>query len=198
MTDEKYTLIEDIRAKKSAARGAAHRKCGAKSKRCTLPSDHLTPTELKRRNSPVSTVQLNKPLTYADLKALPPTLQFEYLDHLIHRYRARRVDIQRMLGVCNGTMNNIIQRLPGKLVFIGAPKQPSPEWEEFIKTPPIVDPTPEEDRPTDPEPLPKPAPDPILQSGSITISGKLDDLIDLLSKLVGPTETFTFTASFTK
>ena len=197
MTDEKYTFVTDLRERKSAARGAAHRKCGAKSKRCTLPSDHLTPTELKRRNSPVSTVQLNKPLTYANLKALPPTLQFEYLDHLIQHRGARRIDLLAMLGAPSSTFAEHCKTLPGKLRFRAGQKHPTPEWKEFIETPPIIDPPADVD-PAPVQPLPKPAPDPILQSGSITISGKLDDLIGLLSKLIGPTETFTFTTSFTK
>ena len=41
----------DVMTKKRIARGAAARKCGSKSRRCTLPSDYLTDAQKKARNN---------------------------------------------------------------------------------------------------------------------------------------------------
>lgn len=54
---------KEVREKKSIASGARHRVNGSKSKRCTLPSDYLTPAQRKKLNGEVYTVNLNKPIT---------------------------------------------------------------------------------------------------------------------------------------
>lgn len=205
MTDEKYTLISDIKEKKAAARGAFARKGGSRSKRCSLPSDNLTPAQLKRRNSPVSTVKLNQPITYAELQTLTPSLRFLYLDNLIHHYKARRIDIVAMLGIAQNTWAKLLPTLPGELIFEGKPKHPAPEWLEFIggQAPEIV---PEDVRAT-------PAPDlgpivevrpveierPVLPDRiDLSITGTPAQLIDLLSMLTEADRTYSFRLSFNK
>jgi len=208
MTDEKYTLIHDIKEKKAAARGAFARKGGSRSKRCSLPSDNLTPAQLKRRNSQVSTVKLNQPITYAELQTLTPSLKFLYLDNLIHRYKARRVDIVAMLGIAQNTWVRLLPTLPGKLIFEGKPKHPAPEWLEFIGgqaeeiepedvrdlTPdPVVEVQPIEiEQPLIPQP-------PVLPDRiDLSITGTPAQLIDLLSMLTEADKTYGFRLSFTK
>ena len=170
MTDEKYTLISDIKEKKTTARSAFARKGGARSKKCTLPSDYLTAAEKRRRNSPVSTVKLNQPITYAELKELSPSLRVLYLDHLIHEYRARQTDIAAMLGITPPTFYKFMKKLPGKLDFGAVRKKPAPEWLEFIggQAPEITPPPLEVIEPEigpdfgieEPEIVPPPEPDP--------------------------------------
>lgn len=210
MTDEKYTLISDIKSKKAAARGAFARKGGSKSKRCSLPSDNLTPAQLKRRNSQVSTVKLNQPITYAEFQTLTPSLKFLYLDNLIHHYKARRVDIVAMLGIAQNTWVRLLPTLPGKLIFEGKPKHPAPEWLEFIRgqaeeiipedshTPapdpdPIVEVQPVEiEQPLIPQP-------PVLPDRiDLSITGTPAQLIDLLSMLTEADRIYSFRLSFTK
>jgi len=208
MTDEKYTLISDIKEKKAAARGTFARKRGSKSKRCSLPSDNLTPAQLKRRNSQVSTVKLNQPVTYAELQTLTPSLKFLYLDNLIRHYKARRVDIVAMLGIAQNTWVRLLPTLPGRLIFEGKPKHPAPEWLEFIGghaeeiepedvrdlTPdPIVEVQPVEiEQPLIPQP-------PVLPDRiDLSITGTPAQLIDLLSMLTEADKTYSFRLSFTK
>ena len=209
MTDEKYTLIHDIKEKKAAARGAFARKGGSRSKRCSLPSDHLTPAQLKRRNSQVSTVKLNQPITYAELQTMTPSLKFLYLDNLIHHYKARRIDIVTMLGIAQNTWVRLLPTLPGKLTFEGKPKHPAPEWLEFIgghaeeivpedvrdlpAPDPIIEVQPVEiDQPLIPQP-------PVLPDRiDLSITGTPAQLIDLLSMLTEADKTYSFRLSFTK
>ena len=78
----------DALQKKRIAAGARHMKRGSRSKRCSLPSDNLTPAQLKRRNGPVSTYKLDEPMRWDDFKAMPVDLQKQYLTNLVETYGA--------------------------------------------------------------------------------------------------------------
>ena len=78
----------DVLQKKRTAAGARHMKRGSRSKRCSLPSDNLTPAQLKRRNGPVSTYKLDEPMRWDDFKSMPVDLQKRYLTNLIETYGA--------------------------------------------------------------------------------------------------------------
>ena len=78
----------DVLQKKRTAAGARHMKRGSRSKRCSLPSDNLTPAQLKRRNGPVSTYKLDAPMGWDDFKSMPVDLQKKYLTNLVETYGA--------------------------------------------------------------------------------------------------------------
>ena len=78
----------DVLQKKRTAAGARHMKRGSRSKRCSLPSDNLTPAQLKRRNGPVSTYKLDEPMGWDDFKSMPVDLQKQYLTNLVETYGA--------------------------------------------------------------------------------------------------------------
>ena len=84
MNDFDYDALQ----KKRIASGAFHMKRGSRSKRCSLPSDNLTPAQLKRRNGPVSTYKLDAPMMWDDFKAMPVDLQKKYLTNLVEAYGA--------------------------------------------------------------------------------------------------------------
>ena len=84
MNDFDYDALQ----KKRIAAGARHMKRGSRSKRCSLPSDNLTPAQLKRRNGPVSTYKLDAPMRWDDFKSMPADLQKKYLTNLVETYGA--------------------------------------------------------------------------------------------------------------
>ena len=84
MNDFDYDALQ----KKRIAAGARHMKRGSRSKRCSLPSDNLTPAQLKRRNGPVSTYKLDAPMRWDDFKEMPVDLQKQYLTYLVETYGA--------------------------------------------------------------------------------------------------------------
>ena len=84
MNDFDYDALQ----KKRIAAGARHMRRGSRSKRCFLPSDNLTPAQLKRRNGPVSTYKLDEPMRWDDFKAMPVDLQKQYLTNLVETYGA--------------------------------------------------------------------------------------------------------------
>ena len=78
----------DVLQKKRIAAGSRHMRRGSRSKRCFLPSDNLTPAQLKRRNGPVSTYKLGAPMRWDDFKEMPADLQKQYLTYLVETYGA--------------------------------------------------------------------------------------------------------------
>lgn len=203
MTDERYVYNTDMRDRKRTASGARARKGGSRTKRCLLPSDTLTKAQREKLNGPVEQVSLNRPLNYAELKQLPPTLQFLYLDNLVSVHKARRTDIQKMLGVASATLFNLEKKLPGDLQFNGRPRAQAPEWIAFLAQEAAQAPEAETQAPApaEPENATQPATEftPAILAGSITVrctaSGMLAALLRLLDD---PAQTYTFTVNFTK
>ena len=76
----------EVKQKKSAARGAYHKKGGSKSKKCSLPSDNLTPAQKRKLNGPVETYAINRPMSYEAFKAMPTDLQQAHLDYIQNRF----------------------------------------------------------------------------------------------------------------
>ena len=101
----------DVMTKKRIARGAAARKCGSKSRRCTLPSDYLTDAQKKARNGKMSTYNLSKPMTYEQFKLMPRDLQREYLLKLRNDMHASTRVIAQMLGCSYETVRVVIRNL---------------------------------------------------------------------------------------
>ena len=223
MNDETYSFIETVKDRRSAATGAYHKVSGSKSKRCTLPSDHLTPAQKRKLNGPAHALNLNRPATYEELTKVSTSLQFLYLDHLINEFKARRVDLIDMLGVSESTFERMNRKLPGKLIFKGRPRKPDPRWLEFMQGE-LPAPAPEE--PSDEEPAPTPDPAPSDEEPAAAIiklqeeaeasipdipsptSGQLSfhctgpaliaALLLHLPDLAGKTEEWNFTLNFTK
>lgn len=91
----------DVLQKKRIARGAAHMKRGSKSKKCSLPSDRMTPAEWKRRNGTVNTYNMNLPMSWEAFKMMPTDLQQSYIDRLQERFGVSLSDISTDLFDCS-------------------------------------------------------------------------------------------------
>ncbi len=87
MDDAEYIFRQDIKEKKSAGRGSFHRKCGSKSKKCTLPHEYLTKKEKEALNSTITSWNMNSFYDYATFKTMPQDLQIEYLQSLTDKYK---------------------------------------------------------------------------------------------------------------
>lgn len=87
MDDAEYVFRQDIRDKKSIGRGTFHRKCGAKSKKCTLPSDRLTRKEREKMNSEITSWQMSAFYDYATFKTMPTDIQIEYLQGITNKWQ---------------------------------------------------------------------------------------------------------------
>jgi len=86
LSDEEYVYRQDIKEKKSAGRGAFHKKNGSKSKKCKFPSDYLTKKEKMAMNGECVSYDMKKFYTYAEFKTFPDDIQLKYINGLINRY----------------------------------------------------------------------------------------------------------------
>lgn len=101
----------DVREKKRIAAGARHRKRGSKSRRCTLPHEHLTPAQLRRKNGAVRIFQLSRPMDEAQWSAMPEDLQRAYIQRLRQRYNVGTARLAGMLGMSTGALRERLAQL---------------------------------------------------------------------------------------
>ena len=101
---------QDVREKRRIAAGAHHKK--RRGRGCTLPSDCLTPTQLRRLNGSVRTYRLDQPLRYEAVLALPEDLRREYLVRLRDGYRADAGMLSEMLAVSRQRTEELLERFP--------------------------------------------------------------------------------------
>lgn len=107
MTDFDY----DVRQKKQLVASARRRVNGSKSKKCSLPSDNLTPGQLAKLSGPCVSLKMNEPITYEAFKPLPDNLKREYLIGLRDRYRVSQRSVAKMMGTSNWTICTLYARL---------------------------------------------------------------------------------------
>lgn len=126
----------DAMQKKRIARGAAHMKRGSKSTKCSLPSDHLTPAQWKRRNGPVSTYSLNQPMDWETFKSLPTDIQQSYIDILQSRFNVPTATISKELFARTGpALKALIEKNGLKYIQMKGKNMSSEEreaWEHWL------------------------------------------------------------------
>lgn len=111
MTDEKYCFVEDLRARKAEKTGAAHRKIGSKSKKCSLPSDFLTEKQKRELSGECMSYDLTKVYSWQDFKALPKHIQQEYIQRLVDKYGVGvRTISQTLFGLSFAGLNAHFKR----------------------------------------------------------------------------------------
>lgn len=105
MTDFDY----DCYRKKSIAHSAARRKCGSKSKKCNLPSDHMTSKQWNERCGQVMSYNIGKPMVWAEFTQLPKDLKEEYMNNLIEKYNANARTMAEVFGVSVATVFRVVK-----------------------------------------------------------------------------------------
>ena len=100
MDDFSYDCME----KKRIASGARHMKRGSKSKKCYLPSDMLTPAQIKKKNGKVIKMDMTKPTSFNDFKTWPVDIQKEYLMRYVNEFGCTINDLAALLNVYHSTL----------------------------------------------------------------------------------------------
>lgn len=138
MTDFDY----DCYIKKGIAHSAAKRKCGSKSKKCSLPSDKITTKEWKERCGDVMSYQIGKPMVWAEFQRLPRDLKEEYLKMLIEKYSVNARNMADMFGVNPATVFRVVKNDGLDVKFLKG-KHPVGEkkdaYERFLRGEPSVE-----------------------------------------------------------
>lgn len=123
----------DVHQKKVIARGAFYRKCGAKSKRCTLPSDNLTKKELNALNGELKTYNIHQRMTWEQFKDIPDDMAAAHIHYLVDTFGANLNAIAESMGVSHVTVSRYIKehslQMERRRFF------PTKEWREFLGLP---------------------------------------------------------------
>lgn len=97
MDDIKYEYVEDIKQKKSTARGAKHR--NVKHRRVTLPNDNLSKKEWKKMNGPLKEIDLSAKYSWNELKEFDARMIADYLDYLVRRFGCNNRELCSVLRI---------------------------------------------------------------------------------------------------
>ena len=130
----------DVMQKKRVASGARYRKCGSKSRKCSLTTDYMTPKQWRERCGNVVSVKLAEPMTWNEYKGLSPDIQKEYVDGLMEKFHPTASDLGRVFGVTSQTVVRYLNQLgysfsPGKKM----PKECIEAFRSFMdKNNPVV------------------------------------------------------------
>lgn len=126
MSDFEY----DVMQKKRVARGAVHRKRGAKSKKCVLPHENLTKKELRALNGEVKTYNIHERMSWKQFKMLPDDLPAKHIHWLVDTFGVNRETIAAALGVSRATFYRYVAENGIQLEYKRFTV--TPEWTAFL------------------------------------------------------------------
>lgn len=128
MTEFEY----DCYKKKNVAHSAMRRKCGSKSKKCSLPSDNMTPKQWNERCGDVMSYNVGRPIKWAEFTKLPKDLKEEYMNNLIEKYSANARTMADVFGVSVATVFRVVKNEELNVKFLKG-KYPTGEKLEALK-----------------------------------------------------------------
>ena len=86
MNEYERAFNEDVREKKALVPSARKRKCGSKSKSCTVPSDYLSKAECDKLNGPLNIYNIAKPMSWDQFREMPKDLQEQHLQYISQKF----------------------------------------------------------------------------------------------------------------
>lgn len=117
MDDAEYIYKQDVKEKAITAR-SSHKYGSSRRRRCGLSSDNLTRKEWERMNGPVHTLKPDEALSWDRFRALPRSLQQDYIKHILSKFKVGPAALGRMFGVSEAYCGDVPQKaaryhLPG-------------------------------------------------------------------------------------
>lgn len=117
MDDAEYIYKQDVKEKAITAR-SSHKYGSSRRRRCGLSSDNLTRKEWERMNGPVHTLKPDEALSWDRFRALPRSLQQDYIKHILSKFKVGPAALGRMFGVSEAYCGGLPQKaaryhLPG-------------------------------------------------------------------------------------
>lgn len=95
MDDFTYDCLQ----KKRLAQQAKYRKCGSKSRKCPMSTDHMTKKQWRERCGKIVSINLNAPVSWEVFKELSKQTQEEYIKGLMENYGANATSLAAMFDV---------------------------------------------------------------------------------------------------
>lgn len=92
-------FFQEVADRKRLVRSFGRKRCGSKSKKCTLRTDNMTNKQIERMSGPVQAYKLNAPISWETFKTYPDEIKAEYLRTITSRYRTTQLLLSEMFGV---------------------------------------------------------------------------------------------------
>lgn len=127
MNDFDYEVMQ----RKRLAHQASHKKCGSRSRKCSMSTDYMTRKQWLERCGETVTYQLGRPMSWDDFKQMPAMIQKEYLLDMIRRYSTTASDLARMFGIGASTVTKLCGSQEIGIKFSPGKRMPKDRREEF-------------------------------------------------------------------
>ena len=131
MDDFTYDCLQ----RKRLAQQARYRKCGSKSRKCPMSTDHMTAKQWRERCGKIVSVNMNSPVSWDAFKDLSKQTQEEYIQGLMETYGANATSLAEMFGVKPLTVRRYIAARELNVVFrVGHSMNAEQKaaWENFL------------------------------------------------------------------
>ena len=132
MNDAERLFNQTSRERKNLSHGAFAKKNKKKKKKCTMPSDYLTPAEKKKLNGEEVKYDLSKPMKWKEFRTMRHDLRAEYIKKLA-AMGAGRDDISDMFGCTPATYSAFMAKNHKGEKFLDYKANSNRNNEEFIK-----------------------------------------------------------------
>lgn len=99
MKDEKYVFFEDVKEKAITARSSKKR---PRRSGCHLPQ--YTAKEMREMSGPTYTINLKRRISYTEFKALPESLQKDYVQNIVDKYGVGPSALAELMGANAGAV----------------------------------------------------------------------------------------------
>lgn len=99
MKDEKYVFFEDVKEKAIMARRSKKR---PRRSGCRLPQ--YTAKEMREMSGPTYTINLKRRISYTEFKALPESLQKDYVQNIVDKYGVGPSALAELMGANAGAV----------------------------------------------------------------------------------------------
>lgn len=193
-------FYDDVKERNSMKSGAFHRVNGSKSKKCTLPSDNLTPAQKRKLNGPVREWRVMEPMSWKDFKQMPLDLQQEHLHYIQNRFRIGPSQISALVfGMSDSAVYFYAQKKGLHYVTYKGThlseetKKAVSDWVNWVSEPAAEEPTEAVvvDAPVEEAPVGEPTPEPekpvnkfVVENLTAHISGTADNLLSYISAML--------------
>lgn len=125
----------DVKEKKQLARSAKYKVNGSKSRKCTLATDYMTPSQIRKMNGETVAYNVNKPMTLAEFQKIPPAAGKEYIARLVDLYGCNFSSLSEMFGCGRKKCSEILSAPPYEIQFgrgCSMSKKKREQWNLFI------------------------------------------------------------------
>lgn len=131
MDDFTYDCLQ----RKRLAQQAKYRKCGSKSRKCPLSTDHMTAKQWRERCGKIVSINMNSAVSWDTFKELSKQTREEYIRGLMETYGANATSLAAMFNVRPLTVRRYITARELDVAFqVGHSMnaQQKLAWEDFL------------------------------------------------------------------